>query len=170
MELAQAALEIVEVAHAEADGHHVEVPVRKGQRERVPLNPFDGSRLAPCTLEHPLGEVEADHLPAATLGLDREISGATAGIEHPIARPHDLARREAAPAPVEPRGHRPVHHVVDRGDAVEHPAHLVGREPSGLVGQDDSPQRFASALSIPSWSRQRATRKSTRSSIVSGAW
>ena len=150
MELAQAALEIVEVAYTEADGHHVEVPVRKGQCERVPVNPFDGSRLAPSALEHPRGEVETDHLPSAMFGFDREVSGATAGIEHPVARPHDLARREAAPAPVEPCGHRSIHHVVDRGDAVEHPAHLVGGEPAGLVGQDDSPQRFARVFSIPS--------------------
>src|SRR5262249_39505954 len=66
--------------------------------------------------------------PAAALRLDREVTRAAARVEHAVARPHDLANRELPPAPVKARGHDPVHHVVDRRDAVEHAAHRVGRE------------------------------------------
>ncbi len=169
VELAQPSLEIVEVANSESDGHRVELPVGEWQRQRVAPNPLDRPRLASRALEHPLGEVQPDDLRSPPLRLDREIARTATCVEHAIARPDHLSYRQAPPASVEPRGHQPVHHVVDRGDAVEHPADLVGGQASRLV-RHSCPQRFASTLSMPSWSRQRATRKSTRSSIDSGAW
>jgi hypothetical protein len=63
---------------------------------------------------------------------DREITGAAADVEHAVARLHHLVDGDPPPAPVEPRGHRPVHRVVHRRDAVEHAPHAVGREPAGL--------------------------------------
>ena len=116
----------VEVADAEPDGRRVELAVPERQRERVAPHPLDRPRLAARPLEHALGEVEPDDPPAAPLRLDREVAGAAAGVEHAIAGPDDLATAEPPPAPVEPGRHHPVHHVVDRGDPVEHPADLVG--------------------------------------------
>ena len=168
-ELGEPAAEVLEIPNPEADGHGVELAVRERKRERVALHPFDRARLLASAFEHRLGEVEPDDPPAAPLGLDREVSRPAAGVEHAIARPDDLLRGEPAPAAVEPGRHRPVHHVVHGRDAVEHLAHLVGRERPGLVGHF-SPQRAASVLSIPSWSRQRATTKFTRSSTESAPW
>ena len=113
-ELPQPALEVGEVAHAEADGGGVELAVRERQRERVALHPLDRAGLAPRPLEHPLGEVEPDDSSASPLGLDREVAGPAAGVEHAISGPDDLADGEPPPAPVEPDGHDAVHDVVDR--------------------------------------------------------
>ena len=93
-----------------------------------------------------------------------------ASVEHTRARPHDRFRGELAPAPVESCGHDVVHRVVHGRDAVEHAADGVGLQLPRLVAHDASPQRLASVLSIPSWSRQRATTKSTRSSTRSAPW
>ncbi len=93
-ELAQAALEIGEIAHAEADRRRVELAVGERERERVALDPLDRAGLLPRALEHPLGEVEPDDAPATPLGLDGEIARTAARIEHAVARPDDLAHGE----------------------------------------------------------------------------
>ena len=169
-QLAQTALQVGEVADAEPDGRRVELAVAERQRERVALHPLDRAGLLPRPFEHLLREVEPDDASPAPLGLDGEVTGAAARVEHAIPRPHDLRDRQLAPAPVEPGRHHAVHHVVDGSDAVEHPAHGVRGERARLVGHALWPQRGMSALSIPIWSRHRATTKSTRSSIVSAPW
>src|SRR6185436_18172292 len=168
-QLLEAALEICEVADAETHGGRVEVAVRERERERVALDPFDGAGLLARALEHLRREVEADDPSAAALGLDRQVARAAARIEHAIARPDDLAHGELAPALVQPGRHHTVHDVVHRRDAIEHALHRRRLQCPRLVGHV-SPQRFTSALSMPIWSRQRATTKSTRSSIVSAPW
>ena len=100
-------------------------------------------------LEHLRREVERDDATAAPLGLDGEIAGTAARIEHAISRPHDCVHRELAPALIEAGRHYAVHHVVDGSDPIEHPAHRLGLEPSGLIGHSGWPQRLTSALSIP---------------------
>ncbi len=133
-QLPQPRLEIVDVAHAEADRRRVEGRVRERQREHVAAHPFDRRRLAARPLEHPLGEVEPRDCAAVPARLEREVAGSAAGVEHPVARPHDLLDGDPAPAPVEAHGHEPVHQVVDRRDPVEHALDAVGREAAGLDG------------------------------------
>ena len=163
-------LEVGEVSDAEADGGRVELAVRERERQRVALDPLDRAGLPPRSLEHPRREVEPDDAAPAPLRRDRKVAGAATRVEHAVARPDDLGDGELAPALVEADGHDPVHQVVDRRDAVEHAAHGLGSERAGLVGHDESPQRGMRALSMPIWSRQRATTKSTRSSIDSAPW
>src|SRR6185437_7286493 len=123
------------------------------------------------TLEHPLGEVDADDFPCARLaGCDRKVARPTTGVEDAVARPDRLAHRRPAPALVETRRHDPVHRVVDRRDAVEHPLHAFGRQAAGFHRHVACPQRGVSAWSSPIWSRARATTKSTRFSTVSAPW
>src|SRR5262249_2625433 len=115
----------------------------------------------------------------------------TAGVEDAVALLHDGSHREAPPAPVETGRHHVVHHVVDGRDAVEHRLYPLGRQRPDVLRHDcpapapatPAPPPFGasfeptasthlstSVFSTPSWSRQRATTKSTRSSTVSGRW
>ena len=148
-ELLQAAFEIREVPHAEADRRGVEVAVRKRKRERVTLHPFDRARLLASALEHLRREVERDDATAAPLGLDGEIARSAARVEHAVSRPYHRVHGELAPPLIEAGRHHAVHDVVHGSDAIEHPAHRLGLEPSGLVGHAGWPQRSTSALSIP---------------------
>ena len=126
-------LEVLDVADTEADDRRLEGRVLEREREHVALHEFEPGRLAPSTLEHPLGEVEADDSPRAGLGRGHsEVAGAAARVEHVVAAPHCLANRRPAPALVEPDGHHAVHRVVDRRDPVEHPLHSLGRQAAGL--------------------------------------
>ena len=169
-QLGEPALEVGDVADAEADGRRVERAVLEGQLEQVALDPLDRGLLPPRALEHARREVEADHLAGASLARgDGEVARAAAAVEHAVAGRDDLADGQAPPALVEPDGHDAVHQVVDGRDPVEHRADALGRQRSGLVAHD-CPQRATSVLSSPSWSRIRATMKSTRSSIVSAPW
>ena len=104
-------------------------------------------------------------LAAYLAGGDSKITCSTTCVQDPIARSDDRLGRDAPPALVEPGGHQPVHHVVDRRDPVEHRPHLGRRQPPRLGRH--SPHRLASECSKPRWSRQRATTKSTRSPTVS---
>ena len=70
--------------------------------------------------------------------------------------------------PVEPGRHDPVHHVVDGRDAVEHAADVVRGERCRTRASCAHPSGGRARCSIPSWSRQRATTKSTRS--CDGLW
>jgi hypothetical protein len=144
----QSALEIREIANAEAHRRRVELVLRERERERVTLNPLDRSRLSASAREHLRREIEADHPSAATLCLDRKITRPTARIEHAIARPHDLADGEPAPPLVETHRHHAVHHVVDGRDPIEHAPDRLRLESPRLVAHA-SPQRLTSALSIP---------------------
>ena len=150
--------------NAEADGRCVELALLERQGEGVSLHPLDRPGLPTRALEHPLGEVEPDYLPASLLGSHGEIARATAGIEHAVSGPDDQRGGQPSPALVEPHGHDAVHDVVDRGDARRT---CPGRPPERAcrTRASRSPQRLTSALSMPIWSRQRATTKSTRSSI-----
>src|SRR5205085_2723753 len=165
--LAHACLEIVDVANAEADGDRVEGRVRERKRKHVAAHPLDRSILCAGALEHPFREVETDDLAAAVGGGDREVAGPAARVEHAVAGPDDALDGDPPPALTEPRRHQPVHRVVDRRDAVEHPAHALRGQAAGLYHY--RPHRFA-ACSMPSWSSARATTKSTRSSTVSAPW
>ena len=89
--------------------------------------------------------------------------------EDAISAAHDLLRAGSPPAAVEADRHDAVHQVVHRRDAVEHRAHALGGQPAGL-GAHSWPQRRTSSWSRPSWSRQRATMKSTRSSTDLAPW
>ena len=96
-------------------------------RRRAPTRSSAASspaRLARGAAQHLGREVEAGHLTAAThelRQLERQVAGAAARVEHGRAAPDAaLARRERAPAPVEPGRHDAVHEVVGTGDAVEH--------------------------------------------------
>ena len=126
--------------------------------------------LPPRALEHPLGEVEADHVrrrPSAPRPRDRRCRSRRRALGRPAQRRcRTVSRRQRWSRP---DGHHAVHQVVDRRDPVEHRADAFGRERAGLV-RHDWPQREMSVLSSPSWSRIRATMKSTRSSIVSAPW
>ena len=148
-ELLQSAFEIREVPHAEADRRCVEVAFGKRKRERVALHPFDRARLLASALEHLRREVERDDATAATLSLDGEITRSAARVENAISRPYHGVHGELAPALIEAGRHHAVHDVVDGSDPIEHPAHRLGLEPSGLVGHSGCPQRLTSALSIP---------------------
>ena len=65
--------------------------VLERKREHVALDPLDRRRLAPRPLEHPLGEVEPDDVARARAQRgDREVAGAAARVEHPVARAHRL--------------------------------------------------------------------------------
>ena len=103
----------------------------------------------PGALEHPLREVETDHVRPGLPRRDREITGAAAGVENAVAGHDDAPDREPPPALVEPDGHHAVHQVVDGRDPVEHRADALGRERAGLVSHD-WPQRAMSVLSSPS--------------------
>src|SRR4029077_14012127 len=66
-QLLERRLEVIDVAHAEADDCGVEARIREREREHVSLHPLELRCLAAGTLEHPLGEVEADDVPRAGL-------------------------------------------------------------------------------------------------------
>ena len=125
------ALEVGEVARAEADRRGVERVVRVGQLERVA--PLDSSpaRRPPCAarqLEHLLREVRADDLAA---GPTRRASS-SARSPVPVATsstrpPGPTAARSAARARqrwCSPAVMTEFMTVVDAGDAVEHRPHL----------------------------------------------
>src|SRR5581483_10988995 len=128
-----------------------------------------------------------------TRGGDGEIAGAAAGVEHRVPGTDDRPGGDPAPAQVEPGRHHPVHHVVDRGDAVEHRLHLARRERSGRAGAFGAttsprtkagscaaafvlgfvshwPHRRTSVFSRPSRSSARPAMKSTRSATDSAPW
>ena len=84
-ELGEAALEVGDVADAEADGRRVERGVRERELEQVALDPLERRVLAAGAYEHRLGEVEPDHLGAGSPRRDREIAGAAARVEHSVA-------------------------------------------------------------------------------------
>jgi len=67
-------------------------------------------------------------VPAFALSGDREVTRATAGVEHAVSGLHDRLDREPPPRPVEPDGHDAVHGVVHRRDAVEETPHLARRQ------------------------------------------
>jgi len=132
-QLDHSAVEVGEVADAEADGDRVEGAVVVGERERVPV--LEAHRrtaalgaLAAGELEHPLGEVRADHAALWTHPpgeLEGEVAGAAAGVEGAVARLQLRTLGGAlTPAVMKAGGHRRVHQVVDPGDAVEHAADL----------------------------------------------
>ena len=167
-QLGKRLLEVGDVADAEADGGRVEGRILERQLQQIALDPLDFGVLPPSALEHPLREVEADHVRPGLPRRDREIARATAGVEHAIAGRNDDPDREPPPALVEADGHDAVHQVVDRGDPVEHRADAFRGEGPGLVRL--IAPALTSVLSSPSWSRIRATMKSTRSSMVSAPW
>ena len=77
-------VEILDVAHAEADGGGVERRVVERQREHVALHELDLGRLPPRALEHLLREVETDDVGAVRTRADRQVAGAAARIERPV--------------------------------------------------------------------------------------
>ena len=129
--LAQAAIEVREVARAEADGHGVERVVGIGEVERVALLEAQPGRLPPRDLEHRRREVGARHLGAPARQRDREVARPGGHVERGRPRAHARELGGAlAPAVVHPRRHDRVHPVVDPRDAVEHGPDLrVGERP-----------------------------------------
>ena len=156
-ELAEA-LEVGKVADAEADVPRRTRRPRTAARAR-PLGPTRSHRISSAPARASARRSRDRHPAPTPLRLDREIAGAAARVEHAVARPDDLGTASLRQRPVEAGRHDAVHRVVNRRDAIEHPAHRVGLERAGLVRH--SPQRLTRALSIPIWSRQRATMKST---------
>src|SRR6185437_4031411 len=87
-ELLDARLEVIDVADPEPDDCGIERRVLEREVQDVGLHPLDLGRLSPCTLEHPLGEVDADDFPCARLaGCDRKVARPTTGVEDAVARP-----------------------------------------------------------------------------------
>ncbi len=188
--LSQPFFDVGNVPDPESDGCRVEGVVREGQLQQVALDPAHVGPFSLRALQHGLGEIQPGHAPARMRGGDREIARPAAGVQYPVAGPDYRLCRQPAPAPVEPSRHQPVHRVVDRRDAIEHALHLGRLEPAALEArlaprrlryrirrrQDrvaagaHSPQPLTSVCSTPSWSRQRATMKSTRSSTFSAPW
>ena len=94
---AQPAVEVGEVARAEAHRGGVELAVGVGQLERVALHRSSiAGRLVARQLEHPLGEVEPDDLarPRARQ-LDRQVAGAGGHVERARSRARPRARSAA---------------------------------------------------------------------------
>ena len=106
--LAQALLEVGEVAHAEADRRRVELAVANGSASALagahdhsrPRPQRPRSRLRARELQHLLGEVGAHDLAAGAdpLGeLERQVTGPGGDVEHPAAGSQTApARRRAA--------------------------------------------------------------------------
>ena len=152
-QLGEPAVEIGEVARAEADGGGVEGVLGVDELQGIaPLEADDdtgGDGAVPCGLdpgpgEHSLGEVAADDVPPggdAPGELEREVPGPGGDVEDAVAGA-DLGEvgGALAPAVVQPGGHGGVEEVVDPGDAVEHRTCLAGlasapcrRATSGMV-------------------------------------
>ena len=100
-QLAPAALEVGDVADAEADGRRVEGAVLERQREQVALHPLDPR----TTLARARARASAREksrpvtLPPRLRARDREVAGAAAGVEHAVARADDrLGARSGASA------------------------------------------------------------------------
>src|SRR5262249_22785939 len=94
--LAQAAVEVGDVADAEADGRRLDRAVAERKREHAPLDPDRGGKLAARTLEHPRREVETGDDAPGTCARDSEVAGATARVQDTIAGPHDRLGRDPA--------------------------------------------------------------------------
>ena len=164
-QLTDSRLEVRDVADPEPDHGDVEARVRERQREHVAFDERHAGGLAPRALEHRSREVEADDTRrTGGAGRNGEVARPAARVEDAVARPYRFADRRRAPALVEPRRHDAVHRVVDGCDAVEHRAHRVRCEGHAC------PHLATRLLSIPSWSRIRATTNSTRSSTDSAPW
>ena len=134
-QLASAALEVGDVAHAEADRGGVERRVREraARAGRPAPSSIDGDfRRARSSIRS--REVEARHARRRRrAGREREVAGAAGGVEHAVAGPHDRRRREPPPAQVEPDRHHAVHDVVDWRDPVEHRADALGASVPGPI-------------------------------------
>src|SRR5258707_1368322 len=79
--------------------------VAQWEREHVALPELEPRRLPAGALEHPFREVEPDDRGAVGARVDREVTGAAARVERPIAAANGLLHGDAAPPPVEARGH-----------------------------------------------------------------
>ena len=132
--LAQAAVEVGEVADAEADGDRVEALAVVGKLERVGPLEADAvgaalGRLLAGEVEHRLGEVAADHVAARgdpAGQLQRQVAGAAADVERRVAGAElGPVGGALAPAVVQAGGHHRVERVVATGDAVEHAVDLA---------------------------------------------
>src|SRR5262252_2855718 len=130
--LAQALVEIGEVAEEEGGGDEGEGPGLEGQGEGIRFHePDAGRRLLRAALEardgqHAVGEVGAHQraMPMDLAQLEREVSRARGEVEaRPVRRGNGLARRRPPPRVVHTKGHEPIHEVVPPRDAREHLAH-----------------------------------------------
>lgn len=141
--LAQAGLQVAEVAHAERYGHHVDRSVRDSQVLRVahiehdPLVEAAGGDLAARHVEHLFREVDAQHVhvPYAACHLDRQVARTGRHVQDTVraAAAHD-AHHAAAPDAVDVHRERMVQQVVFGCDVVEHFAHLLLLGLSGVIG------------------------------------
>ena len=150
---------------AEADGGGVEAPVRRTAaraRRRAPTRPAPDLRRARSSIRseksRPVTRPPARCASSARSPVPQHASSTA------VAGPHDGAGREPAPAAVEAGRHHAVHRVVDRRDAVEHGLDGGRGERAGAHCAPPADER----CSMPSWSRQRATTKSTSRRSVSG--
>jgi hypothetical protein len=133
--LAQPGGVVREVAQPKADGDRVEGRVCPRKRERIPdavLGQSRARRNAAATrqVEHALTDVSADHVPPPADGHCRGAGQRARAARH-VQGMHPRAQsggtdRVAAPAPIDPRRHERVHGVVQRRDAIEHPADRLG--------------------------------------------
>ena len=136
-ELGEAAIEVGEVARAEADSGRVKAVGGVGQGERVGPLEADRRRLRSRAFEHRLGEVAADDLPRgadAACEREREVPRPRRDVEHALAgRDAREINGALAPAVMQPRRHDVVHHVIEPRDAVEHRPHLSGLQRAGSL-------------------------------------
>ena len=130
-QLADARFEVLDVAHAEADGGGVErrrrrtaARARRPARTRSRAPSAARARASRSEKSRPTTSAPCARAPIARSPVPQHASSVRS------SRANGLLDRDAPPAPVETRRHHVVHHVVHRRDAVEHPAHAVGRQRS----------------------------------------
>ena len=163
-----AALEIGDVADTEPDGRRVERRVAEREVRAGRRAPSRRRATCVCARSSMRSEKSRPTTPPRRAARPRSRDRPCRSRRRGRGRPGCTAAcdGEPAPAPVEPGRHHAVHRVVDGRDAVEHRLDARRVERAGLVRHE--PHRRTSVLSMPSWSRQRATTKSTRSPTDSG--
>jgi len=122
------------VAQPEGDRDQVEAAVAEGQA----LGVADGrgqretlvDEAVAALAQHGLVDVGVDDDAARAHALregTRQVARARRHVQHAVAFAHVGHRHGIGlPGPVQPGGHQVVHHVVARGDGIEHPAHARG--------------------------------------------
>ena len=143
--------DVLDVADAERDRDRVDRRGRGGDARRVAADERHaigkpGARDLPASdAQHRAGEIDADHArrgrPRAHR-RDREVGGAGAEIEHPLAAgERERPDRALAPPRVDAGAEQMVQEVVPRRDRVEHPGNALGRLGDISHGRGTSAQR-----------------------------
>ena len=84
-EFSDACREILDISHTEADGGRVEQHVSEREGEHVAVHELELGCPSSARARASVGEVETDDDCAVRARLDREIAGAAARVERPVA-------------------------------------------------------------------------------------